>query len=151
MAAHHLAQFNLARAREGLEHPALAGFVEALDPINRLAEAAPGFVWRLQDDTGNSTGIQPDGEDDRMIVNLSVWEDAASLKAYSYEGGHRDVFRRRREWFEPAVERQLVMWWIPAGELPDVAEGMTRLEHLREHGPTPAAFTFAQPFPPPHA
>ncbi len=44
----HLAQANIARLLAPIDDPLLAGFVARLDDINALADAAPGFVWRLQ-------------------------------------------------------------------------------------------------------
>jgi heme-degrading monooxygenase HmoA len=148
VARFQLAQFNTARMVQALEHPALAGFVEALEPVNSLADAAPGFVWRLQDDSGDSTSYRIDG-DDRVLVNLSVWEDLESLRRFTYGGAHRDAFRRRRDWFEAATGRQLVLWWVPEGHRPDLTEASNRLERLRREGPSAEAFTFAAPFPPP--
>ncbi|HYB22900.1 MAG TPA: DUF3291 domain-containing protein, partial [Solirubrobacteraceae bacterium] len=49
------------------------------------------------------------------------------------------------EWFE-RLELHLVLWWVPIGHRPTVAEAENRLEHLRAHGPTPAAFTFRRYF-----
>ncbi|MBZ0289784.1 MAG: DUF3291 domain-containing protein, partial [Anaerolineae bacterium] len=40
------------------------------------------------------------------------------------------------------------LWWIPSGHIPTVADAVSRLEYLREHGPTPQAFTFKQRFTP---
>jgi hypothetical protein len=45
----------------------------------------------------------------------------------------------------------MALWWLPAGEIPGIAEGKARLEHLRQHGPGPHAFTLKQRFPPPAA
>ena len=143
----HLAQVNIALPRKPLESPALAEFVAALEPINALADASTGFVWRLQTDEGDATGIRAFG-DDRLIVNLSVWESLQALRAFVYSSGHRDVLRRRREWFERLGEAFVALWWVPAGTLPTVADAEARLERLREHGPTPYAFTFRESFPP---
>lgn len=126
----------------------MAGFVEQLDPINALADAAPGFVWRLQTEEGNATSIHA-FEDDLMLVNMSVWESVEALADFVYRSGHIAVMRRRREWAERMPEAYVVLWWIAAGEVPTVEEAKDRLEHLREHGPTPAAFTFKQRYPPP--
>ncbi|HEY0399694.1 MAG TPA: DUF3291 domain-containing protein, partial [Acidimicrobiia bacterium] len=103
-------------------------------------------VWRLQDDTGNATALRP-FDDDLVIVNMSVWESAEALSAFIYRGGHRDVMLRRREWFAPMDEAHLVLWWVPAGHIPDVAEAKDRLETLRRDGPSPAAFTFRALYP----
>jgi hypothetical protein len=144
----HLAQFNHARAVAPLDTPALAGFVEALTQINALADAAPGFVWRLEgDDPSNVAAVA--ASDPLLILNLSVWESPEKLFDYVYRGDHNRMMLRRREWFEKATAPQLVLWWIPRGHRPSVEEGFARLELLRTRGPTPEAFTFKQRFPPP--
>ena len=65
---YHLAQVNIALPQAPLDSEQLAGFVERLEPVNALADAAPGFVWRLQTEDGDATGIRAFG-DDRLIVN----------------------------------------------------------------------------------
>lgn len=122
----------------------MAEFVSLLEPVNALADRSPGFVWRLQTDDGDSTGIRAFG-DDRLIVNMSVWESLDALWRYVYDGGHLEVMRRRREWME-GIGMRLVLWWVPAGHLPTVAEAEERFAALRELGPTPHAFTFKRPF-----
>ena len=47
---YHLAQVNIGRMLAPLTEPEMAGFVAQLDPINALADGAPGFVWRLVGD-----------------------------------------------------------------------------------------------------
>jgi hypothetical protein len=146
----HLAQVNIALPREPIDSPALADFVALLEPVNALADEAPGFVWRLQTEEGDATSIRAFG-DDRLIVNMSLWEDAEALWEFVYDGGHLEVMRRRREWMTRMAEFHMVLWWVPAGTLPTVADAEERLDHLRENGPTPAAFTFKRRFPPPPA
>lgn len=146
----HLAEVNIARALEPTDSPRLADFMAALDEINRLADAAPGFVWRLASDTGNATDIRIDG-DPQLIVNLSVWSSPEALFDFVYKSAHRAVMVRRREWFEKPKEAHQALWWIPSGRIPTTTEAMARLAHLRQHGPTPEAFTFKQRFAPPGA
>jgi heme-degrading monooxygenase HmoA len=146
----HLAQVNIALPRAPLDGPELADFMALLDPVNRLADGSPGFVWRLQTESGNATEIRP-FDDDRLIVNLTVWESLEALRNFVYASRHLDVLRRRREWFHRLAEAYQTMWWLPAGTLPTVAEAKDRLAHLRRHGPSPDAFTFRDPFPPPEA
>ena len=141
----HLAQINIARMRAPLDDPLMAGFVEALDPLNALADGSPGFVWRLQDEAGDATSIRV-FEDPRTLVNLSVWESLATLRAYTYRNDHLALLRDRKRWFEPPDGPHLALWWIPAGHQPTPQEGQARLEHLRRHGPTPEAFTFKKVF-----
>ncbi len=143
----HLAQLNIAIPRGPLGSPQLATFMELLVPINALADDAPGFVWRLQTETGDATGIRAFG-DDRIIVNLSVWESLETLGAFAFDSPHRAVLKRRREWFERMAEAYVVLWWMPAGEIPSVEEAECRLDLLRARGASPEAFTFREPFPP---
>jgi hypothetical protein len=145
---HHLAQVNIALPVEPLTSPRLAGFVAALDEINALADAAPGFVWRLRTEDGDATAVRGFG-DDRLIINMSVWTSLDALADYVYRGGHVEVMRRRREWFVPLREAYQALWWVPAGHRPTVAEAERQVAHLRAHGPSGYAFTFRAPFPAP--
>ena len=128
-----------------MDGPVMAGFKAALEPINALADEAPGFVWRLQTEDGDATAIRP-YEDERMMVNMSVWESIGALRAFVYTSGHTSVMRDRRRWFEK-LETYLVLWWVPAGHQPTIEEAKERLEHLERRGPTPFAFTFRASFP----
>ena len=145
----HLAQLNIGRLRAPMDDPIMAGFKKQLDPINALADASPGFVWRLQTDEGNATSIRPYADDDRMAVNLSVWESLDALQQFVYKTAHSGPLRDRKQWFEPIDGPILVLWWIPAGHIPTIAEAMERLEQLKQLGPTSDAFTFRTPFPQP--
>jgi uncharacterized protein DUF3291 len=142
-----LAQLNVGRMLAPVDSPEIAGFVAQLEPINRLADASPGFIWRLQTATGNATDIRPT-EDDLFLINMSVWSSIEALRAFTYSSAHVEVLRQRREWFERLATAHLVLWWVPAGHRPTVEEALDRLERLRRDGPTPAAFTFRTPFEP---
>ena len=130
--------------RAPLDSPLMADFVAALDPINALADASPGFVWRLATEEGNATAIRA-FDDNALIVNMSVWESIEHLAAFVYRSGHLDVMRRRREWFEH-VRLHMALWWVPQGEIPTLAQAQERVAHLGAHGPTPFAFTFKAQF-----
>ncbi len=148
-----LAQVNIARLRAPLDSPVLADFVAALDPVNAAADAAPGFVWRLQTEDGNATFVRAFEWDEAgsagVIVNLSVWESVEALAAFAYSGAHRRVLRRRRQWFVPMAEAYTALWWIPRGGVPATGDAEERVQHLRAHGPTPHAFTLRVHFPSP--
>jgi hypothetical protein len=143
----HIAQINIGTAVGPVDGPLLADFHALLDPVNALADAAPGFVWRLQTEAGNATALRP-YDDDRIIVNMSVWESIDALRAFVYGGIHVGVMRRRREWFERFPTSYLALWWVPAGVVPTVEDAKPRLRSLDAHGPTPYAFTFRQTFAP---
>jgi hypothetical protein len=146
--AWHAAQVNVGRLRAPIDAPEIAEFVAALDPVNALADAAPGFVWRLQDDSGNATSL-PFNDDPLTIVNMSVWESIDALADFVMRSEHADVMRRRREWFERMDEAYLALWWVGAGTIPTVEDAAQRIDHIRAHGPTEFAFTMRQRFGPP--
>jgi len=146
---YHLAQINVGRVLASLTDPLMADFVAQLDAINALAERTPGFVWRLQGEDGASSSYVRAFEDERMLINMSIWESLESLRQYVYRSEHGQVLRDRRKWFEALASPIMALWWIPAGSLPTPSEGRERLEALARNGPTPEAFTFQQPFPPP--
>ncbi len=145
---HHLAQLNIGRTVGPIDSGAMADFVANLDRINGVGDASPGFVWRLQDESGAATSIRA-FEDPRMIVNLTVWTSVEPLREYAYRSVHVELLRRRREWFVPLDGPSLVLWWIPAGHRPTVEEAKRRLEHLAANGPSDHAFTLKTAFPAP--
>jgi hypothetical protein len=145
---YQLAQLNIARPVEPLTSDRLAPFVALLEPVNALADAAPGFVWRLQTEDGDATAVRALG-DDTFIVNMSVWESLEALAEFVFGGFHAEVMRRRREWFARLRDPYTVAWWVAVGERPTVADAEERLGCLRKHGPTRYAFTIQRAFPSP--
>jgi Domain of unknown function (DUF3291) len=150
MTGAHLAQFNVARLVAPIEAPESAEFREALDRINALAEASPGFVWRATGQGFDSEAPAVD-IDPMILANLSVWESAEALAAFAYRSAHGGFVRRGRLWFEAATQPQVVLWWIPAGNHPTREEAFARLDHLRARGPGVHAFDFKTRVPAPNA
>ncbi len=146
---HNLAQMNIAKFKAGYDDPIMADFVEMLDPINHMADADPGCLWRLTDEGANNAMSIAFYDDPLLLVNMSVWTDLDSLRNYVYRSDHAGMVKRRGEWAEKMDRTYTVLWWVPAGHTPDLAEGDARLQMLEERGPTPDAFTFARSFPPP--
>ena len=144
----HLAQINVARLLAALDSPLISEFVANLESVNALADASPGFVWRLQAEGGDATSIRV-FDDDMIIVNLSVWESLEALRTFVDASTHRGVLARRTEWFEPANEAHLAVWWVPWGTNPTVQEAIDRLLARRADGPTERAFTLKTVFPQP--
>jgi heme-degrading monooxygenase HmoA len=142
MAKHHLAQLDVGRLRYPLGSGEADEFIAALDPVNALVDAAPGFVWRLTDVGGKDSAAIDPAED--LITNLTVWESREAMWEFTYRAEHREFRQRRREWFRPQADASTVLWWIQAGHIPTPLEGRDRLYRLRESRPTPAAFTFGQ-------
>lgn len=145
MTTHHLAQINIARALAPMDSETMSGFVARLDEINALADGSPGFVWRLQSEAGNATDYRP-YDDDRILLNMSVWESLAHLKGYVYRTAHAEVLRQRRQWFAQFEKPFAALWWVPAGHVPTIDEAKERLAALQERGPTAYAFDFRTTF-----
>ena len=139
-ANHHLAQLNIGRIRYEVDDRRMAGFVDNLAFVNALAERTPGFVWRYTDESGNATSTRPYDGDPMIAVNMSVWENVESLEKYVWQTVHKRVYSRRHEWFEKMDQRYFVMWWVPAGHLPTIAEAVERLEYFKKNGATDHAF-----------
>jgi len=144
----HLAQINIGRVKAPLDDPSMHGFMSRLAELNALADRSDGFVWRLQDGAGDGNTYLRPFDDDRIIVNMSVWQSVEQLRAYTYNTVHAEVLRQRREWFEKFEGVFLALWWVPIGHTPTIDEAKERLTSLERLGPTPFAFTFKQLFAP---
>lgn len=148
MSVWQLAQVNVGRLIAAHDHPNVAGFFAQLDTVNALADASPGFVWRLQGDGGNATDFQPT-PDPRFIVSISVWTDAEALFVYVYRSGHTTVMAQRKSWFERFDGAFQALWWVPSGHRPTIDEALAKLWLLDRYGPGPQAFTFKTRHPAP--
>jgi len=141
----HLAQLNIGILHHPMDHPKTAEFAENLDHINALAEKSPGFIWRMQGENGNNTDT-PVSSNPLEIINISVWEDVASLQHFAYKTEHVSFVRRRSEWFAPYPGPHMVLWWIPEGHRPSLEESLKKLRLITEKGESEEAFTFRKIF-----
>ena len=146
MSKYHIAQINIARMLAPIDDPIMAEFVSQLPPINALADGSPGFIWRLQSESGDATSIKV-YDDDMIIINLTVWESVDALREFVYKSAHQGVLRDRKRWFEKFDGPYYALWWIPVGHYPSTEEGKERLDYLREHGDTQYVFSFKNIFP----
>jgi hypothetical protein len=144
----HLAQLNIGRIRAPMADSLMAGFVAELEPVNALADSSPGFVWRLKTEEGDATAIRP-YDDDKILINMSVWETVEALKTFVYRTHHADVMRQREQWFERLDTYYVALWWIPVDTIPTISEAKLRLDHLRQHGESSYAFSLKKIFPHP--
>ena len=144
----HLAQINVGRLVAPQGDPRVQPFFDALDRVNALADGSPGFVWRLQDDGGNATAIQVT-PDPLFILNMSVWTGPEPLFDFVYRSAHTPEMGRRREYFERFEGAYMALWWIAAGTIPTINDGLSRLWYLDRYGPSRHAFTFKARFPQP--
>jgi hypothetical protein len=140
---HHLAELNFGTLRHDWDDPRIKAFVDGLDLVNGLAERAPGFVWRLTDDEMGAEQVGEGGAfggNPRIASTLSVWRDVAALEHFVWNTVHRQFYARRAEWYDAVGNSNLVLWWVPVGARPNVAEGLARFAHLRDNGASDHAF-----------
>lgn len=129
----NIAELNVARALYPLDDSRMAGFTNALDTINAIADRSPGFVWRLQSDSGNATDIKYT-DDPQIIANMSVWKSADTLEQFVWQTAHKRIYNQKHSWFEVPFQPIFVMWPVEVGHVPTLAEAHERLEHLRANG-----------------
>ena len=135
-----LVQVNVARLRAPRDALVVRTFFDALAEINYLAADSPGHVWHLHD---AGRGIS---EDERLIINISVWHSYAALHSFTYRSLHGAFVRHRDRWFEPMDGPNVALWWVTPTARPSLSEAMARLDHLRVHGATPTAFSLRRQF-----
>ncbi|HRF93997.1 MAG TPA: DUF3291 domain-containing protein [Aggregatilineales bacterium] len=147
MTTYHLAQINIALPLAPLDSEQLYGFVSRIDEINAIAEKTAGFIWRLKGEADNALALRV-FEDDRLIINMSVWENFDALYNYTYYSDHAQVYRQKGGWMEKLAYAHMCLWWQPAGQHPTAHDGRVRLEYFQKNGATPYAFTFKTRFTP---
>ena len=145
---YHLAQINIGRLVAPIDNPRIADFVAQLAPINALADSAPGFVWRLQSESGNATDI-PFSDDPTVMVNMSVWESIEALRDFTYASRHTAPLQGPRKVVRENGQAALLPVVGACRPYPDCGWGRERLLHFQEHGATPHSFWFSQQFPAP--
>lgn len=136
-----IAQVNVAKAKYPLEDERMKGFVDNLDRVNALAEQSEGFVWRLKDESGDATSILL-FDDPNIIVNMSVWENAAALKSFVLGPEHLKIMKQKSNWFEPLGTANFVIWPIASGHIPTAQEAKDKLNELNRNGESESAFSF---------
>jgi hypothetical protein len=142
---YYLAQINIAKLIEPIDSPLLEDFVGDLDRINKIAEESKGFIWRLEDESGNALNVNP-LNDPTLIVNMSVWETVEDLKKFVYYSGHIEVFIKRAKWFEKMNTPHMALWWVRKDELPSAEDAKNKLLELENHGESQSSFSFKKLF-----
>ncbi len=140
---HHLAEFNLGVLKHDWDDPRVADFADNIDRVNAIAQRAPGFVWMLDGDGMEAAQLDPGGplgDNPRTASILSVWKDVASLEHFVWNTVHKKFYGRRAEWYHRGEALRLVLWWVPEGHHPDVAEAMGRFQYLEANGESDHAF-----------
>ncbi len=137
-----IAQLNIGRLIAEPFDPRVADFMNAIERINNLGKAAPGFIWIMEGSSEPSLGNTDIkiANDPRFISNMTMWEDVRSLQEFAFRTEHVELFKRRAEWFEPMDSANFVMWPIDRNARPSLDEGLERLHYLNEHGESDYAY-----------
>jgi hypothetical protein len=130
-----IAQMNWGQMRHPLSDPKMKEFADQLDAIYRLAEEAPGFIWRINGDRLEAE-LSELGYDEKTSATVSVWQTSDDLYRYTYESAHGVYLDRAQEWFEAIEGPQLVIWPVENDAKPSFFEAHKRLEHMKEYGPS---------------
>ena len=144
---YHPAQINVGASRATIDDPPVAECADALEEINALADKGPDFVWRLQTEQCNASGTHT-SRDEPFTINKSVWETADDLSQYVCRTERVGSLRNRRGCFDRMDELHVSMWWIKAGQVPSIDEGMAGLDRSRRNGAAAQAFSLRKPFEP---
>lgn len=136
---HYLAQINVGQARHAMTDARMDGFTSRIEAINAVADRSPGFVWRLQSESGNALDIIVT-DDPLFNINISVWETAADFENFVWKTAHAKVYSGKAAWFEHSDVAITALWWVKIGHTPTPAQALERLEHLRAHGPSENSF-----------
>jgi Domain of unknown function (DUF3291) len=145
---YYLAHMNYARLVAPLDDLSMSELQMAMDPVNALAKATPGFVWSLDGDASQQQRQEvPLLRDDPLLMpQLSLWTDPAPLQHFAFKSGHAMYLKRKREWFTAVSPPFAVCWWRRVDQQqqswPTLKEAFEKCEHLKQHGPTADAFTF---------
>ncbi|MGB5360796.1 DUF3291 domain-containing protein [Eudoraea sp.] len=144
-----LAQINIARMLAPLDSAVMSDFVNNLDRINELAETSEGFIWRFTEDN-NESAIKI-FHDANIVINMSVWQSTKALFNFTYRSEHKNIFKRKKEWFSSMKEMHMACWYVPFGKYPTPQQGKERLVYLDTYGESPYAFTLKSNFTPKQA
>ena len=138
-----LAEFNFGTLKFPWDDPRLADFQDNVDRVNAIAQRSPGFIWMFDEVAMEAAQHDPAGPfpDGNLVAStLSIWEDAASLWQFVHTTVHARFLARGAEWFVDGDRSHLVVWEVPKGHRPGIAEAMDEWRALQAEGDTISRF-----------
>ena len=153
----NVAFFTFGILREAADHPQMQAFWESSSHNFEVAEQSDGFIAHSRSkpdsedyDWGESQVCQffREAEFGRAQITgtLSLWKDLESVFAFAYVESHAEALSHRKEWFLKPEWPTYVAWWVPGGHTPEWSEAVEHHQYLHDHGSSPYAFDFKQPF-----
>ena len=80
------------------------------------------------------------------ISTMAGWKSIEDLRQFSYSGRtHPPGMRRLAGQIDRSAGASFVMWWAPRSQRFTMEDGWNKLQHLRQHGATPEAFSLDEP------
>ena len=134
-----IAQMNWGTLKYPLEDERMIEFSNSISTIYSLAEVHPGFIWRISDEEAEKQLLEL-GFDELISSTVSVWDNADSLRDYTFNSLHGIYLIRSSEWFKKVEGPQLVIWNIANNHQPTFKEAFNRLEYLKSNGETDYAY-----------
>ena len=111
--------------------------------VNGLAQRSDGFIWMIDDETMDAVQNDPNGalaSRPGTASTLSVWRDPRSLWHFVEKTLHAKFMAKHDDWFVPGDRSHLVIWDVPDGHRPTVAEGMGQWAALQSNGETETVY-----------
>lgn len=144
MAGMHVAHLNRGYLRGPFGSEVIAEFETAIDSVNGAAQRSPGYVCNVDLDSADvrAAFFPPEADLNRIAATLSVWDDPHRLMHFALKSLHGRFLARRAEWFEPMPGPAYVVWPIPAGHVPTLAEAKAAHDRLADQGAGPGAYDF---------
>lgn len=159
MTDHYLAHLNVVRpvGPMGPDVPEAQYFFRQLQALLPQAKAFEGMRWhnhgaRMPDgsylDLPELVSLSTQsGEDNPHVMTMAGWDSAQALHGFAYRvRDHMEGMKTLRDWVDRSEGSTMAMWWVPNGERVTLEGAWEKLHHLREHGPTPDAFTLQERF-----
>jgi len=140
-----IALYTFGLLHEDHDHTRNISFHEMVQAVFAYAEGDEGFVW-VNADAWDAFPRFQDPARETTAQTLSLWRDLPAVYQFAYRELHAQALRRRKEWFVKARWPTYVAWWVASNHRPTWLEATERLEHLHDHGATPYAFDFKQPY-----
>ncbi len=154
-AEYRLIHFNCARPQGvfNFENEFVRVFMAILPRIFADADQFEGLRWHahgVRRPDGVWRGMQdalphPEGMSVPDICTMAGWTGIEALKEFTYSGRtHPPGMRRLAANLDRSAGAGFVLWWARRDQTLTLEDGWVKLLHLREHGPTPDAFTLDQ-------
>lgn len=144
-AGRFLCQYNVAILRYAFHSPEMLSFRERLQSVHEEAERDPDYVGRYEGEHSAEGYIMPHPNWPRLMGGLTAWRSLAALRRFVFDNvEHREIMRRKRDWFDKMPEELRPYNVLYVSDRIDLEEAKARLDTVQRLGPTAWAFTWKE-------